>query len=121
VASPELDQPADSDARARVASARELIGVAAALLVLTALMIAAANLDMSASWRGFAILLCLSAQAVLVGLSFMGLRRDQSFHALIVVIGLLVVLAFIAFTSMDAAQSQPNIIWRAAEPAVIPP
>ncbi len=120
MAAPEQDPTAEADAPPPAASTRELLAVGAGLLVLTALMIAAAKLDMGSGWRALAILAALFAQAALVGLSFMGLRRDRSFHGLIVLVGLLVVIAFIAFTSMDAAQTRSDVIWRAAEPAALP-
>jgi hypothetical protein len=50
----------------------------------------------------------------------MHLRWDRSFHAIAVLLGLLAVLAFVAFTALDVSQSEPDVIWRAAQPAEVP-
>ena len=104
-----------------VASVFELLGTGVALLLLLALMIAASRIGLSSGWRALIILVALAGQAVLIGLFLMGLRRDSGFHALVVVVSLLVVLAFAAFTTMDAGQTQPRVIWQQAVPAVVPP
>jgi len=114
------DQQADSEAYAPVESARSLLGVGAALILLTAIMIVAAKVDMGSCWRITAIAAAASVQAVLIGLYFMHLRWDHGFHALIVVVGILAVIAFMALTSMDTSQSEPEVIPHAAEPAAQP-
>jgi len=85
-----------------------LLAVFAALMVLTVLTVAAAELDL----RSANLLIALgiaTLKASLVALYFMHLRYDNPFNALIFVAGLLFLAVFLALTLLDTLAYRPDV------------
>jgi cytochrome c oxidase subunit 4 len=85
-----------------------LLGVFAALVALTAATVAATWIDLGSGnlWIAMGI---ATAKAALVALYFMHLRYDRPLHALIFLIGLVMLTLFLALTLIDTLQYQPTI------------
>ena len=86
-----------------------LIGVIAALLVLTFVTVAATWFDFGALnlWVALGIAV---VKASLVGLFFMHLKYDKPFNAVILIVSLALVGLFIALALTDTRQYGPNVI-----------
>jgi cytochrome c oxidase subunit 4 len=106
----------DAEAIAHVVSMRTLAGVLLALLVLTAVTVAAAYFDLG----GFNLLAAIgiaTVKASLVVLYFMHLRHDNPLYALILVTALLFLAIFLGAVLLDTIQYQPAIeSYRQARP-----
>ena len=85
---------------AHVMSPRLLISVFAALVVLTLVTVAAAQISFGA-WEVWVSLGIASIKAALVALYFMHLRYDKPFNGIVFISSLLFVALFLALTLMD--------------------
>jgi len=88
---------------------RLLVGVAAALLVLTVLTVyTATQIDLGRYniWLALLIAFC---KASLVCLYFMHLRWDSPFNAIVLISSFLFVVLFIGLSLTDTREYQPNI------------
>ncbi len=88
---------------------RTLLGVLAALLVLTIATVAITLFDLGR----MNVVLALSiafVKGALVLLYFMHLRWDRPFHAIVLVSAILFVTLFIAFSLLDTFQYHPEVI-----------
>jgi len=93
---------------AHVVPLRVLLGVFAALVVLTYLTVKVAQVDLGA-WNLFGALVIASIKAALVALYFMHLRYDSAFYSFLFVTGLAFLVMFLGFTLIDAVAYQPDI------------
>ena len=85
---------------AHVMSANTLITVFAALVGLTLLTVAAAQISFGA-WEVWVSLGIASVKASLVAVYFMHLRYDKPFHGIVFVSSLVFVALFLVLTLMD--------------------
>ncbi len=85
-----------------------LVGVFLALLVLTFLTLAATWVDLG-ELNLIVALAIATAKAALVALFFMHLRYDHPFNGVLFVAGLIFLAAFLAITTLDTHQYQPDI------------
>ena len=79
---------------------RVYLGIGAALLVLTAVTIWAAQIDLGA-WNIVVAMAIASVKALLVALFFMHLLYDHKFYFIVFTIGVLFLALFIGFTMID--------------------
>ena len=86
-----------------------LIGVWAALLVLTILTVAAINVDLGSLnlWIAMAI---ATLKASLVVLYFMHMRYDRPFNAIVFVTALLFVMLFVSIALLDSKAYEPEVV-----------
>lgn len=87
---------------------RVLLGVWAALVMLTVVTIAATRVDLGGLnlWVALAI---ATAKAALVALYFMHLRYDHPLNAIVLIAALLFVAVFVGIVMLDAEAYQPTI------------
>lgn len=85
-----------------------LLGVFAALLVLTVLTVAVTNIDLGAAniWLALGI---AAAKAALVALYFMHLRWDSPFNGIVLVAALFMVALLLGIVILDSKEYQPNL------------
>ena len=88
---------------------RTLLGVLAALLVLTIATVAITLVDMGHLNIVFALSIAF-VKGTLVLLYFMHLRWDRPFHAIVIVSAVAFVTLFIGFTLIDALQYHQDLI-----------
>jgi cytochrome c oxidase subunit IV len=88
---------------------RTLLGVLAALLVLTIATVAITLVDMGYLNVVFALGIAF-VKGTLVLLYFMHLRWDRPFHAIVIVSAVAFVTLFIGFTLVDALQYHADLI-----------
>lgn len=100
---------------AHVASAKMLLGVFFALIVLTVLTVLAAGIGMGSIDLMIAMAIA-TVKATLVGLYFMHLRYDKPFNTLMFLCSFLFVAVFISFTMMDTSQYKEKVIWEEKGP-----
>lgn len=96
---------------AHVASAKMLLSVFAALIVLTVLTVFLAE---NFHFGGIEVWIAMAigtVKAVLVALYFMHLRYDKPFNIMVFISAFLFVSIFIGFTLMDSNQYQKDIQW----------
>lgn len=96
------------DQHVHIASPRALAGTFAALVVLTAITVAVARVDLGQ----LNIVLALGVactKAALVALFFMHLKYEHHFLAVILVTATLFVVILAGFVAFDSAQYQPAI------------
>jgi cytochrome c oxidase subunit 4 len=86
-----------------------LLGVWAALLVLTWLTVSVTQVDLDSLNIVIALGIAV-VKSVLVALYFMHLRYDRPFHAVIFVTALLFVFVFITFALLDTKEYNPDLI-----------
>jgi cytochrome c oxidase subunit 4 len=103
-----VDVPKQQEAIAHPVPARVLLSVIAALLVLTAITVAATWVDLGA-WNLWIALGIATLKAALVALYFMHLRYDNPFNALAFVTALVFLLLLLSLTMLDTFQYQPDI------------
>lgn len=86
-----------------------LIGVWAALLVLTILTVAAIKVDLGSLnlWIAMAI---ATLKASLVVLYFMHMRYDRPFNAIVFVTALLFVMLFVSIAMLDSKAYEPELV-----------
>ena len=91
-----------------VVPASVLVGVFAALLVLTVVTVAVSRVDVGSLnlWVALAV---ATAKASLVVLYFMHLRYDSPFNAIIFACALLFLGLFLGIVMLDAVEYQPGI------------
>jgi cytochrome c oxidase subunit IV len=85
-----------------------LVGVLAALLVLTFVTVAVTWVDLGA-FNIWLALIIAAIKASVVALYFMHLRWDSPFNAVILICALLFVAVFIGFALMDTLNYQPDM------------
>ncbi len=90
-----------------VMSPRMLLTVFAALVMLTIVTVAAAQVSFGA-WEVWVSLGIASVKATLVAAYFMHLRYDKSFNGLVFISSLLFVALFLALTLMDLQGPVPS-------------
>ena len=90
-----------------VMSPRMLLTVFAALVMLTIVTVAAAQVSFGA-WEVWVSLGIASVKATLVAAYFMHLRYDKSFNGLVFIASLLFVALFLALTLMDLQGPTPS-------------
>jgi cytochrome c oxidase subunit 4 len=88
---------------------RLLVGVLAALLVLTVITVAVTWVNLGAFNLVIALVIAV-IKASLVLLYFMHLRWDRPFNAVVIIASLALVVLFIILTLMDSAHYQPDVI-----------
>ena len=94
------DQPSGHHGLSHVMPVSTMLSVFAALVVLTLLTVAAAQISFGA-WEVWVSLGIASLKAALIATFFMHLRYDKPFNALIFVSSLVFVGLFLALTLMD--------------------
>jgi cytochrome c oxidase subunit 4 len=92
-----------------VVSPRILLGIWAALIVLTVLTVLATRVDFGASANLWVAMGIATVKAGLVVLYFMHLRYDSPVYAMVLIFTLFFVALFIAGTLTDAAQYQNEL------------
>jgi len=95
---------------AHVASAKLLLSIFGALLVLTVVTVMAAGVGMGTIDLWIAMFIA-TIKATLVALYFMHLRYDKPFNTMIFLSSFLFVAVFIGFTMMDSMEYNETIIW----------
>jgi cytochrome c oxidase subunit IV len=98
----------DSGHLAHVMPVAVLLGVFAALIVLTVVTVAATWFELG-TWSLLVALGIATVKGTLVALYFMHLRYDNPFHALLFVGGLAFLALFLGLTMLDTGQYQPDI------------
>ncbi len=93
---------------AHIVPAPVLLGVFAALMVLTLATVAATWVDLGV-WNLWIALVIATVKASLVALFFMHLRYDNPFYALIFVTALVFLGLFLSLTLLDTLQYAPNV------------
>lgn len=83
-----------------VMSAPVLIGVWAALMILTVVTVQATYFDLG-PWNIWLAMAIATLKAVLVAMYFMHLRYDSPFHGIILIGALIFVMLFISISSLD--------------------
>jgi cytochrome c oxidase subunit 4 len=86
-----------------------LVGVLAALLVLTVVTVAVTWVDLGALNLVVAMVIAL-IKGALVLLYFMHLRWDRPFNAVVLISALAFVVIFVALSLMDSVNYQPDMI-----------
>lgn len=87
---------------------RVLLGTAAALLVLTAVTVAVARVDLGSA--SVAVALGIAAlKATLVALFFMHLKYEHRFHLVVLVASVIFAVLFVGFVVFDTDQYQPGL------------
>lgn len=101
---------------------RVLVAVFGALLFLTVITVAAAQVDFGSKALNLTIaMLIASVKAGLVLLYFMHIRYDRLFHGVLVAGGLLAAMLFVAFTLVDRSQYEDQVIWDENKPPAMAP
>lgn len=93
---------------AHVVDVRVLLGVFAALMVLTVITVAVSYFDLG-PLNLMVALGVATIKATLVALWFMHLRYDSGLNAFIFLVGVVFLGLFLIITMMDAVQYQPNV------------
>jgi len=88
-----------------------LLGVFAALMVLTFITVAATWVNLG-DWNLWIAMGIATVKAALVALYFMHLRYDSPFNALLLVSALVFVALFLGLTMLDTHEYQPQVINR---------
>lgn len=104
----QTQSPSGLHGTVHVVPLRVLVGVFLALLALTFVTVAATWVDWG-QWNLAIALGIATVKAALVALYFMHLRYDHPFNALIFVVGLVFLALFLAITTLDTQQYQPEI------------
>ena len=94
---------------AHTTSVKLLIGVFVALVLLTALTVAATSVDLGADWNLVVAMLIATVKAGLVVLFFMHLLWDKRFHLFLFLSAVLFLLLFLSLTMNDRAEYQERI------------
>ena len=102
------DMVDDHGYHVHVVPMKVLVGVFAALLVLTWLTVAATRIDLGAFNIWLALLIAV-VKASVVGLYFMHLRYDSPFYAFLLMVALLFVALFLAGAITDSMEYQPRV------------
>lgn len=87
---------------------RVLVGTAAALVLLTAVTVAVARVDLGAANVAVALGVA-TVKATLVALWFMHLRYEHRFHLVVLVGAALFAVLFASFVLFDTAQYRPDV------------
>ena len=95
--------------RVHVVPTKVLLAVWAALLVLTWLTVTVTQVDLDSLNIVIALAVAV-VKSTLVALYFMHLRYDRPFHAVIFVVALLFVFAFITLALLDTKEYHPDLI-----------
>jgi len=99
-----------------VLSLRLLGTVLLVLLALTGLTVYTGKRDLHGLDLGIAMIIA-TCKATLVCLIFMHLKWDRRFNAMIFLFAVMLLGLFLAFTTLDLGQYQPNVAaYRAAQP-----
>jgi len=96
---------------AHVAQVRVLLSTWIALMILTALTVAATRIDFGASLNLAIAMFIAVTKSTLVVLFFMHLFYDKLFHSVLLVGGILAASLFVGFALMDSSQYQETILW----------
>lgn len=94
---------------AHVMPAKVLVGVWAALVLLTVVTVAVTKIDLGSPANLVIAMVIATIKAALVCLFFMHLLYDKKLNLLIFVGSILFVLLFVTFTLVDTTQYQPDI------------
>ncbi|HTM45690.1 MAG TPA: cytochrome C oxidase subunit IV family protein [Polyangiaceae bacterium] len=86
-----------------------LVGVWAALMVLTVITVTVTSIDLGRSVNLIIAMGIATLKAALVALYFMHLRWDRPFNALVFVSSLLFVSLFISIALLDKSEYEPDI------------
>ena len=97
------------DEIAHVMPVRLLIGVWAALMVLTVVTVTVTSIDLGSRFNLIIAMAIATVKAGLVVTYFMHLRWDRPFHTLIFLGSLLFVSLFISMTLFDKSEYEPDI------------
>jgi cytochrome c oxidase subunit IV len=93
---------------AHVVDVRVLLGVFAALMVLTVITVAVSYLDLGEF--NLIVAMCVATvKATLVALWFMHLRYEKGLHAFIFLVGIAFLGLFLVIAMLDAVTYQPNV------------
>lgn len=94
---------------AHVTPMKLLIGVFAALVVLTVVTVAVRSIDLGGQMNLVVAMIIASIKAGLVVTYFMHLRWDRTFNVLLFLSSLLFMILFLAMALTDRQEYQPNI------------
>jgi len=108
------DAAHEEEGLAHVVPLGVLLGVFAALIVLTAATVSASWINLDA-WNLPVAVGIATVKACLVALYFMHLRYDNPFNAFVFVVALVFLALFLSLSLFDTLQYQPDL--RAAEQA----
>lgn len=98
-----------SEGHVHVVPLRVLIGVWAALIVLTWITVSATNFDLGNGNIVLALLIAVAKSAI-VALFFMHLIYDKPFNAVIFISATLFVMLFISFVLIDTKENKADMI-----------
>jgi len=98
----------ESDSHIHIVSPKVLLGVWAALLVLTVVTVSVTLVDLG-KLSLFVALLIATVKATLVALYFMHLRWDRPFNGVVFLIAILTVFLFITLVLLDTKEYQPTV------------
>lgn len=102
---------------AHVASVKILVGVFVALLFLTVITVAVAQVDFGSKSLNLAVAMLIAGfKASLVILYFMHLRYDSLFHTVVIAAGLLAATLFVGFALVDRGQYEDTVEWDEKNP-----
>jgi len=96
------------EADIHVVPIRVLVGVFAALVVLTCITVAASRLDLG-SWNLWVALAIATAKASLVAAYFMHLKYDSPFNTLVLITALVFLGLFLGIVMLDSLEYFPDI------------
>jgi cytochrome c oxidase subunit IV len=99
----------DDHGLAHVTPVRLLVGVLAALLVLTVITVLVTKVDLGGQWNLVVAMVIATIKAGLVVAYFMHLRWDKLFHTLVFLSSVLFLILFLALALTDRQEYQPNI------------
>jgi len=105
----ETPHEADTHGTGHVVPLRLLVGVLAALLVLTVITVAVTYVDLGPFNLVLAMVIA-GIKATLVLLYFMHLRWDRPFNAVVLISSLALVVLFVIFALIDSHEYQPDLI-----------
>jgi cytochrome c oxidase subunit 4 len=106
---PEPSASHHDDEIAHVMPVRLLIGVWAALMLLTVITVAVTSVDLGSRMNLTIAMAIATVKAGLVVTYFMHLRWDRPFHTLVFLGSLLFVSLFISMTLFDKSEYEPDI------------
>jgi cytochrome c oxidase subunit 4 len=106
---PESGAGHHGDEISHVTPVRLLIGVWAALMVLTVITVAVTSVDLGSRANLVVAMAIATVKAGLVVTYFMHLRWDRPFHTLVFLGSLLFVSLFISMTLFDKSEYEPDI------------
>ena len=110
----------DDHGLAHVASKKVLLGTISILLALTILTVTATWWDFGRKINLIIAMVIATVKAGLVGMYYMHLRYDKTFHTVVFLSALLFATLFVGFALMDRGAYLDTVIWDTANPPEMP-